>query len=99
MTINAAPGSARHAPRNSHSAVAGSGTLRQCSRCRRREPRVQFYAGKGKCSYCRTCWPVYLRERYAARRLERGYSYTPRKRTTRQSAAALDLTDCLKGWR
>ena len=44
MTINAAPGSARHAPRNSHSAVAGSGTLRQCSRCRRREPRVRFHA-------------------------------------------------------
>ena len=95
MTINAGPGSARHAPRNSHSAVAGGGT-RQCARCLGTAPRVQFY--KGKCSYCRTCWPVYLRERYAARRLERGYSYTPRKRTTRQSAA-LDLTDCLKGWR
>ena len=97
--INAAPGSARHAaiPRP-HSAVAGGGTQRQCPRCLGIAPRVTFYAGKGKCSYCTTCWPVYLRERYAARRLERGYSYTPRKRTTRQSAA-LDLTDCLKGWR
>lgn len=96
--INAAPGSARHAaiPRP-HSAVAGGGTLRQCSRCRRREPRVRFHA-TSKCSYCVTCWAAYLRERYAARRIERGYSYTPRKRTVRQSAA-LDLTDCLKGWR
>ena len=93
MTINAAPGSARHAPRNSHSAVAGSGTLRQCSRCRRREPRVRFHA-TSKCSYCVKCWAAYLRERYAAKRLERGLSYRPRHNT-----AAADLADCLKGWR
>lgn len=97
MTINAAPGSARHAPRNSHSAVAGSGTLRQCSRCRRREPRVRFHA-TSKCSYCVKCWAAYLRERYAAKRIARGLAYAPRKRTQRQ-AAALDLADCLKGWR
>lgn len=98
MTINAAPGSARHAaPRTSHSAVAGGGT-RQCARCLGTAPRVQFYAGKGKCSYCRTCWPAYLRERYAAKRIERGLAYTPRKRTARQSAA-LDLTEYMKAWR
>lgn len=81
----------------SHSAVAGGGT-RQCARCLGTAPRVQFYAGKGKCSYCRTCWPAYLRERYAAKRIERGLAYAPRKRTARQSAA-LDLTEYMKAWR
>ena len=97
--INAAPGSARHAaiPRP-HSAVAGGGTQRQCPRCLGIAPRVTFYTGKGKCPYCTTCWPVYLRERYAAKRAERGLAYTPRKRTARQSAA-LDLAEYLKAWR
>lgn len=98
MTINAVPGSARHAaPRNSHSAVAGGGTHRQCARCLQREPRVRFHA-TSKCSYCVACWSAYLRERYAAKRLERGLAYAPRKHTARQSAA-LDLTEYMKAWR
>ena len=85
---NAAPGSARHAaiPRP-HSAVAGGGT-RQCARCLGTAPRVQFYTSKGKCSHCRTCWPAYMRERYAAKRIELGLSYRPRHNT-----AAADLAD------
>ena len=96
MTINAAPGSARHAPRNSHSAVAGGGT-RQCARCLGTAPRVRFHA-TSKCSYCVKCWAAYLRERYAAKRIARGLVYTPRKRTARHSAA-LDLTEYMKAWR
>lgn len=92
MTINAGPGSARHAPRP-HSAAAGTGT-RQCTCCLRREPMTQFYAGNTKCSYCIPCWRAYQRERYVSRRRERGFAYDPRPGT-----AAADLASCMAAWR
>lgn len=94
MTINAGPGSARHAPRNSHSAVAGTGTHRRCPRCKLTEPVVRFHTRRGKNVYCVACWREYLRDRYAAKRLARGLTYTARPRS-----ASADLASCMAGWR
>jgi hypothetical protein len=80
MTINAGPGSADTAPRP-HSAAAGTGTQRRCPRCKLSAPVVRFHTCRGKNVYCVTCFAEYLRDRYAAKRLARGLTYTARPRS------------------